>query len=349
MNRLTQTLIKAIPAEQRLQLEKQLAHKDLLISTLKKDLQTALKQATFLEKDKQVLLGMHDAKKLASWKRTKRIVDGEAAAMLLLSDIHVEEVVKAETVNNLNRYTPKIAAKRLENVVDRFCYMVNNQFRRTSDIQDCVLWLGGDLISGHIHDELIEGNAMSPINATIYVYRLLRNAIDYILKHGNFKKIVVVGSSGNHDRDTKKKHAAGRVAHSYSTLVYEFLRERFENEPRLEWNIAAGQFVYLDVLGRRIRFTHGDGGVKYQGGLAGLSAPLNRAVMRWDTSIPSDFTILGHFHCQQWCRPNSWLINGSLIGTSPYGLDFGYSDPCQSCVIVTKDRGVVSAVPIFTD
>lgn len=350
MNRLTQTLIKAIPAEQRLQLEKQLAHKDLLISTLKKDVKEALRQASFLEMDKQALLGMQDAKNRAAWKKPKRVADGDACAILNLSDLHCEEVVKAETVNNINSYNPRTCEKRLDRVVERFVLLVDEHYRRTSKVEECVIWFGGDIISGQIHEELAENNAMSPINACVFGERLLDKSLTFIRKHGGFKKITVVGNSGNHDRDTKKTRAATRISHSYTTLIYEHLRARSaeRKETDVHWLLADGAFAYLNILGTRVRFTHGDQ-VKYQGGLAGLSAPMNRAIHRWNAAVHADFTIAAHFHNFEWNRPNAWMINGSLIGTAPYGLSFGRSDPCQSLVVVTKKHGVVSVQPIFTD
>jgi len=334
-------------AAMQLDYDRQLRRSAAVITNLKQSLAAAIHENDSLLADKTLLLGLNDRANASHWSRTPKVTRGEAAAVLLLSDLHLEEVVKPETVNDLNEFNPKIAAASLRNVTDRFIRIVEHQYRSLSTVDECVVWLGGDLLSGHIHEELLEGNAMSPIEACIFAEELLERSLRTLITDGGFKKITIVCSSGNHDRTTHKTRSATRHANSYSTLVYQHLRARLANyHDRLTWLIAGGEFAYVDVMNMTLRMTHGDS-VKYQGGLAGLSAPLNRSISRWDRGRKADMTLLGHFHVWEWSRPGRFLVNGSLIGTSPYGLKFGYSDPCQTAMLITRKHGIVNACPVF--
>tara|TARA_R110000868_G_scaffold53546_1_gene167926 strand:- start:401 stop:1483 length:1083 start_codon:yes stop_codon:yes gene_type:complete len=316
------------------------------ITRLKQDVAHLLLENDALNTDKSILLGLHDRNNVAAWESPPRITRGEAVAVLLLSDLHLEEVVKPETVNGLNEFNPRIAEKRLKTVVDRWLKIVAGQYRALSTVDECVVWLGGDLISGYIHDELVESNAMSPIEACVFAERLLEVALRTIVEHGKFKRLTVICSDGNHDRTTHKVRAATRSKNAYSTLVYGHLRGRLSDIKNIAWDIATGQFSYLDILGRKFRFVHGDG-VKYAGGVGGFAIPLNKAVEKWDKSIKADFTCLGHLHRWEYSRNGKWLVNGCLPGATPYGLQFGATEPMQTAMLVTRERGVVDAKPIF--
>lgn len=316
------------------------------IARLKQDVAHLLYENAGLVQQKELLLGLHDRANVAAWSKPSRITRGEAVAVLLLSDLHVEEVVRPETVNGLNEFNPKIAKKRLKTVVDRWLKIVGGQYRSLSTVDECVIWLGGDLISGYIHDELMEANSMSPVEACGFAEELIEAALRTIVEHGQFRKLTVVCSDGNHDRTTHKVRAATRSKNAYSTMVYEHLRWRLADLKQIAWDIAKGQFSYIDILGWRWRMVHGDG-VKHNGGVGGIAIPLNKAVEKWDKSIKADFTCLGHFHRWEYSRTGKWLINGCLPGVTAYGLQFGATEPCQTAMLVTRERGVVDAKPIF--
>jgi predicted phosphodiesterase len=313
---------------------------------LKQSVAQLLLENDHLRTEKTILLGLHDRDNAAAWSITPRITKGEAVAVLLLSDLHLEEVVLPETVNGLNEFNPKIAEKRLKVVVDRWLKIVHGQYRSLSTINECVVWLGGDLISGYIHEELQENNSLSPIEACILAERLLEATIRTIIEHGKFKKLTIVCNDGNHDRTTHKIRAATRSRNAYSTLVYQHLRGRLAEFKQIDWDIATGQFAYLDVLSHRIRFVHGDG-VRSNGGVGGISIPLNKAIEKWDRGIKADFTCLGHFHRFEVSWQHKWIINGAINGVTPYGLQFGESKPCQTAMLITRERGVVDVKPIF--
>lgn len=75
---------------------------------------------------------------------------------LLLSDLHWGEVVLANEVDGVNEYSTEIARRRLRRVIEKTCDLLRHHV--VGDYPGIVLCLGGDLISGAIHDELEQTN-----------------------------------------------------------------------------------------------------------------------------------------------------------------------------------------------
>ena len=78
----------------------------------------------------------------------------EAVAVALLSDVHAEEEVTPASVNGLNEYNLSIAEERLEKFFRTTARLTEIE-RGGAKIDTLILWLGGDLLSGMIHEELM--------------------------------------------------------------------------------------------------------------------------------------------------------------------------------------------------
>ncbi len=135
----------------------------------------------------------------------------EATACFLWSDWHSEEIVKPETINWLNEYNPTICEERVKKLCEGAVKLTT--IERTGVIlNEAAVFLKGDFITGHIHDENKKTNAMLPTEAAIFVLGLLRSSLDYLKKYGGFKLITVRCRPGNHSRTTEKREfsTAGR-------------------------------------------------------------------------------------------------------------------------------------------
>ena len=141
-------------------------------------------------------------KKLKPFKYTKKSKNA-AVPVMMASDWHVEETVDPATVNNRNKFDPSIAEIRAQRFFVGQTWMIN-QCHQGWDIKEAVLWLGGDMISGYIHEELQESNAMSPTEALLFCQNILANGIHYLLKHAGIQRLQVPCSFGNHGRTTKR-------------------------------------------------------------------------------------------------------------------------------------------------
>ena len=271
----------------------------------------------------------------------------ESTAVILCSDLHYEEKVDPNTVDGLNEYNIPVARRRFHNVFKNGLKLVEMS-RSKSKINKLVVWLGGDLIAGYIHDELIESNALSPIEATIEVYKLCISAIDFLVINGDFDEIVVVTSVGNHGRTTNKIRISTCAENSYEWLIYNFLTAYYEKSKTVKFKLSRGYFNYLDIYGYILRFHHGNY-VRYAGGVGGITIPLNKAIAQWNQSKSADLDIYAHWH--QRLSGKNYIVNGSIIGYGPYAVSIkaAFERPQQSFFLMHPRWGKTVEAPIFVD
>jgi len=271
----------------------------------------------------------------------------ESTAIILCSDLHYEETVDPRTVDGLNEYNITIAKERFHKVFQNGLKLIE-MCRSKSNIKKLVLWLGGDLISGYIHEELVENNAMSPIEASIDVYKLCVSAIDFLIEAGDFNEIVIVTSVGNHSRTTEKIRISTCVENNYEWLIYNFLSSHYEKSDIIKFKLSRGYFNYLDIYDYTVRFHHGNF-IRYSGGVGGISIPINKAIAQWNQGKYADLDVFGHWH--QRLSSKNFIVNGSIIGYGPYSLSIkaAFEKPQQSFFLVHPIWGKTVEAPIFVD
>lgn len=270
-----------------------------------------------------------------------------ATAVALASDWHVEERVLPETIGGLNSYSPAIAKARAQRFFQGIEWLVREQ-QRMFQINDLVLWIGGDIITGYIHDELVEGNFLSPTEAVLSAEGLLSDGIRYLLANTELN-INVPCDFGNHGRTTAKPRVATAAKNSFEWLMYHMLAKGFKDEPRVQFIIADGHHTIVSVGDYRLHFTHGDK-VKSMGGIGGVDVPLNRAVAQWHQTMPANTTCVGHFHTYQ--SGERLVRNGSLIGYSPFSRDIvraAFEPPRQAFFLIDERRGKTQSAPIWVE
>lgn len=272
----------------------------------------------------------------------------EATPVVLCSDWHVEETVAPAEVNGRNKYNPDIARMRVGKLCDGIMWLLD-MHRGRFVIRDLVLWLGGDLITGYIHDELRETNAMTPLEAVLFAQELIvGELIDPILLETDLDKIVVPCSVGNHGRTTKRRQHKRQVQNSFEWMLYQSLRQRYADDERVEFVVAGGAQIYLDIYDKTLRFHHGDD-IRYFGGIGGPLTPATKAIAGWDTFRKADITNVGHYHT--YLDTPSFVQNGSLIGYNEFAVSIKatYSGPEQAFYLVDSKRGKVCSTRIWVD
>jgi hypothetical protein len=270
----------------------------------------------------------------------------ESVPVLLCSDWHCGAVVKRESVNQLNAYDVDTFHVRAA-ALFRNAVKVIDMARTSVDINAMVLWLGGDLIDNQLHPDATQQQDLTPTQQLVECERAITAGIDYLLEHGKLERLIVPCSVGNHGRTTAKQQS-NATENSFEWLMYQSLRRHFRNESRVEWQISDGNILYIDVLGQRLRFHHGDA-VKYGGGVGGITVPLTKWIYRQDVGIRADHTFLGHFHTLT--LGSGFSINGSLIGPTAYSLKLGFPPerPQQLMRFIDSERGFTLSAPILTD
>jgi hypothetical protein len=269
----------------------------------------------------------------------------EGVPVLMLSDLHVEAVVDPAKVNGLNEFNPTIAKQRMERVFIGADDLVRKMHSGYYKIREMVVWLGGDLVSGFIHDELIESNAMHPTTAMMLCGDFVIAGIDFLLAN-TVERITIPCNFGNHDRMHQKKKIATAAENSLAFMLYHQLRRHYARDKRVVFDIAPGEFLYTQIYDRTFRWTHGDA-IQYAGGVGGIMVPVSRAVMRWQQAKRADYTVMGHFH--QFTGFGTTIVNGSLVGYDTYAIHcgFNFEHPAQGFFVVDKRWGLRHLTPLF--
>jgi hypothetical protein len=274
----------------------------------------------------------------------------ESIACFVWSDWHIEETVLLEQVSNRNEYNLKVAEARFLNLLHGGLAWWKIASRDTS-IKTIILALLGDFITGSIHEDLAEGNQLSPAEAIHKAYSLIVTGIKFMLKNTpRDVAFIIPCHSGNHGRMTKKQRIATEAGNSLEYFMYKMLQDYFANEKRITFIVQPGYHSYVRCFegAYNIRFHHGHQ-MNYQGGVGGISISVNKAIAQWNKSV-SDIAldVFGHFHTR--VDGGNFICNGSLIGMTAYGVSIkaSWEPPSQTFFLINKKYGAKTMVcPIF--
>lgn len=313
-----------------------------------KALHQAEREIENLEDFEGLIEETHGKASIRHFKAKRKRPSGSATAVLCATDWHSEENIEAATIGGLNSYNIDIAQRRIETAFTKYVKMIDFA-SSLSKIRDVVLWLGGDLINGYIHEELEESNFLGPAEAIQFVQDQIASGVKFLLKETNLP-ITIVTNYGNHGRSTKRRRVSTGYKTSWEWLAYNSVAkfDGFASEPRVHWKIEKGYFNWLDIEGHPFRFHHGDG-LKYNGGVGGITIPVNKAIAQWNKSKRARFDVFGHYH--QYIYNWNWLAVGCLCGYNAYAesIKADYQPPTQAFMTVDKEYGPVLALPVFVE
>ena len=272
----------------------------------------------------------------------------EATAVAVASDWHAEERVVREKVNGLNEYNLDIFHERSSWFFTNTAKLLRKE-RKAIPVRHLVLIQGGDMTSSNIHDDLMESNQLGPIDAMTLVQDHWCGGIKKLLEDvPDDVSITVILKCGNHPRITTKQRVQTEEANSLEWYTAHNLARYFEGNKRVKIVRDRAYHTYLDVYGRQIRIHHGHA-INYQGGVGGITIPVNKAISEWNKGRPAYLDIFGHFHQLFW-GPN-FIANGSLIGYSPYAVKIKapYQDPAQAFCLLDSKFGLTVRAPILLE
>jgi hypothetical protein len=272
----------------------------------------------------------------------------EATAIVQISDGHFGKIVVPSTVNGLNNYNPDIAKKRMQKCAENTIKLIKKE-REDVKIDNLVLILGGDFLENsqlHNHSEMT--TSMSPMEETLFSRDVLHKYIKTVCEYGNFKKIAIACTRGNHSRITHRMVASVDYRMNYETILYSILKDDFAKE-KIEWTIPDSEVAEVDVYDKMIRIVHGHQ-IKFQGGVGGLTVPLNKYVMRMDQIKKAFYNFVHHYHNLSYPTIRT-TVNGSIVGYDPYAMSIGcsYEPPMQSFQLLDSKWGMTIKAPIFCD
>lgn len=343
---ITESVASAVAASSRLAIDAELSRLRSERDDFKARYQSALKQIEAERNRADVLAGLAGVKAKRLSTRATKSKRHPATMLLLLSDWHVEELVRLET-NGLNRFDLEIADRRIAELAERFAVILDHE-RRLADIRRVCLWLGGDFITGYIHEDCAELAQLAPLEATRWAGKRIRGFIDAVAKQAD--EVIVATSCGNHGR-TGDPRIGTEMDHSFEQNLYLMMAG---SEPckNVRWQVSESYLNIINLDGFKVRAHHGHA-YKSFGGVGGITIPVNKKNAAWDASYGrADLTVFGHWHQMAWLRSNRYVSNGSLIGHSAYATRIAatYEPPCQAAVVIDHGRNeVTKAMPIYCD
>jgi hypothetical protein len=265
------------------------------------------------------------------------------------SDTHMGEVIDAEEIGGINAFNSEICRQRLRRHIIAAC----NIGTRWADDTDCVgayFALGGDLISGDIHEELRMTNDLTAHEQVQAMVEEAGAAIRELLKA--FGRVHVTCVPGNHGRNTPKATAKLYSRLSYDMMIGAMVQRDFASDPRVTFQMSAAKDQVTPVFGRNVLSTHGDKmGTGGGQGFAGPFLPIVRGAKKVMAQYASkgtniDLMIHGHYHTSG--NPGNILSNGSVPGYSEYGDDlrFVIEPPQQNLFLLHSRWGLRERMPI---
>lgn len=269
---------------------------------------------------------------------------------LFLSDLHWDEVVHPSQIGGVNRYNRAIAQQRLRYTVEtaiHLCRILNPDM----DYPGIVVPLGGDMISGNIHDELLATNEFNTMPTVLDLYDHLVGAIGLLADE--FGQVYLPCVSGNHGRNTKKMWSKDRNHTSFDWLLYQFLAKHFQADKRVTFYIPDGSDALFRIYAKRFLLTHGD---QFKAGDS-IIGPLG-PVMRGDQkkrarnqAVGQDYDVIMMGHWHQYLHATRIIMNGSLKGYDEYAAqgNFGFEPPIQSLFVTHPRYGITYRMPVLCE
>ncbi|MDX2221136.1 MAG: hypothetical protein SFV21_00215 [Rhodospirillaceae bacterium] len=276
---------------------------------------------------------------------------GPGTPMLFLSDLHFGETIKSNEVHGLNAFNLEIARQRLVRAAERtldLClhHMTNPRY------EQIVVMLGGDLVSGDIHDLRETNDGTTPAAVRFFVTHMAE-----VLRQlaGAFKRVIVISVPGNHGRTTEKPIHKRSAEDSWDTLIAWWLESLFAGDERLKFFTPPSGDALFTVYGRKYFLTHGDkigsgGGQGFIGPAATITRGMKKIVDSYNSigeMIESVF--VGHFHTAM--ELEYGFANGCLPGFSEYakGMRPRIHRPSQWLLFAHPKHGITARWKVYLD
>jgi len=286
-----------------------------------------------------------------AWTVTEpKATESPGVPTLLLSDLHWGEVVRASQVAGVNQYSLIHARQRLRTTIETaigLCRILDRKMRYPG----IVVPLGGDMVSGNIHEELQATNELNTMPTVLDLYDHLAGAIKLLADA--FGKVFLPCVTGNHGRDTRKTWAKDRAHTSFDWLLYQFLARHFREDKRVTFYIPDGSDALYRVFGTRYNLTHGD---QFRAGdsIIGPIGPLMRGNQKKtarNQAVNQDYDVLlaGHWH--SYIHLARMIVNGSMKGYDEYAAanNYGFEPPTQALWITHPRFGITFRMPVYCE
>lgn len=265
------------------------------------------------------------------------------------SDVHMGEVIAPDEIHGINAFNSEICRQRMRRYISAACN-IGSRWASDTDCTGAYLALGGDLISGDIHEELRITNDLTAHEQVQAMVEEVTAGIKHLLEA--FGRVHVTCVPGNHGRNTPKSTAKLYSRLSYDMMIGAMVQREFADDPRVTFQMSAAKDQVTPIFGRNVLNTHGDKmGTGGGQGFAGPFLPIVRGTKKIQAQYASmglklDLILHGHYHTSG--NPGNVLSNGSVPGYSEYGDDLRVvlEPPQQNLFLIHSRWGLRERMPI---
>lgn len=270
--------------------------------------------------------------------------------MTMWSDWHWGETVDLDETGGINEFNHGIALTRVDRLVNNTLNLLKNYGGLSPEYPGIYVCLGGDILSGGIHDELVETNWAPAVGQAFEAHSVIAGAL--LRLADEFGAVHVPCVVGNHGRNAKKPRAKLRVRENSEYYLYKALERHFSQDRRFHFTVAEQTDIQFEVYGHRFLLTHGDAlGTKGGDGIIGAIGPIQRGAVKIGVAERRagrdfDTMIIGHWHTAQ-PRGDMFpvIVNGTLKGYDEYARVFLRAPPgrpSQQLWLVTPKHGLAA-------
>jgi len=223
-------------------------------------------------------------------------------AVAPLSDTHIGDRVEGDQMIGLNSYNMDIFNRRLYGWANQIVQLVELR-RNYAPINELVIPMLGDMISGDIHDELARTNIDNCMGQMIRGANLIGQALMFLASH--FNEIRVPCVVGNHGRMTRKPPMKDKYM-DWDYMLYQWVAAFCRDQKNIKFDIPRSFITSFNVHERTVVILHGDMVSGSGSGAAVMNSitkmrsvfEYGRTVDEENLSIPKhiDSVMMGHFH-----------------------------------------------------
>jgi len=260
----------------------------------------------------------------------------EEQAILHLTDIHIGR--KTDTFNSL------VARIRMVFLVKAVLKIVALH-RVAGPIKVLNVFLTGDNINSEDSGYRVDLSEIEMImRDQIYGKNGIVALLTWMFKVFlvNFEEIHVYCVRGNHGRGPK----GSSEKTNWDDVVYYTLQVKFEDNPRIQFNIADSFYQIIQIYNKKFLLAHGD---QIRGGTYGIPLyGLLQRMLRWATSMPEswDYFFCGHWHVVAEIEQNNQTlyVGGTFVSDDDYTLrQYGWNACTKQVLVLIHPRQGITA------
>ena len=293
-----------LSGDDRIKLDKKVATFKAESTYWKKLYEQAIKQTAKQELLEETIADLAPVFKTVKIPQPTKETRAEKAQVAIapLSDTHIGDRVEGDQMIGLNSYDMDIFNRRLYGWANQIVQLVELR-RNYAPINELVIPMLGDMISGDIHDELARTNIDNCMGQMIRGANLIGQALMFLASH--FNEIRVPCVVGNHGRMTRKPPMKDKYM-DWDYMLYQWVAAFCRDQKNIKFDIPRSFITSFDVHNRTIVILHGDmvsgagSGAAIMNSIGKMRSVFEygRTVGKENLSIPKhiDSVMMGHFH-----------------------------------------------------